>query len=78
MPKAITLTKIEHEIEALRPADQTKLFDWLGRVIKKAKPEKSGRTGITEQINKVYATEPSDLDRRLLNAQLASLEREEW
>ncbi len=78
MPKATTITKIEHDIEALPSTDQAKLFDWLNKFLRKSHHMKKGRRGITEQINKVYANEPSELDRRVLNAQLASLEREEW
>ncbi len=35
MPRATTIAKIEHEIEALSPADQLKLMEWLAKHLKR-------------------------------------------
>ena len=79
MPKSIIINKIEHEIEVLAPADQRKLFNWFGSLLKRThRVETRDRTEITARINMVYAGSPPELDRRALTAQLSSLENEAW
>ncbi len=39
---------------------------------------KHQREGITEKLNKVYTTEPSNLDETLSKLQFSSLPKEEW
>ena len=79
MSKPMMIDKIEHEIEVLAPADQQKLFNWFGSLLKRThRAETRDRTEITARINMVYAGSSPDLDRRALTAQLASLAKEVW
>ena len=79
MPKPMMIDKIEHEIEVLAPADQRKLYNWFGSLLKRThRAETWGKAEITARINKVYAGSPPDLDRGAQTAQLASLEKEAW
>lgn len=86
MSKSVAISEIEHQIEALPPADQIKMLERILRHLKQlllAQPVATGlpqteRKGITEQINRIYSVEASHLDRQFINAQFASIGRDEW
>lgn len=78
MPKANTVTQIEHEIESLPLAERKKLLSWMQRTLHVSATMEEKRKRLTDAVNRVYASEDAGVDKHLINAQLSSLERDEW
>ena len=85
MSKTMAINQIEQQIEALPPIEQVMMLERIVRHLKKLLLSQSGTAipqidskVITEKLDHVYTAQPSRLDPALLNAQFASLERDEW
>jgi len=85
MSRAMAISKIEQQIEALQPVEQIMMLERIVRrlrqlllaqpVTSKSRPEFKG---VTEKLNQVYGAETSQMDPLLLNAQLFNIVRDEW
>ncbi|MBK5275027.1 MAG: hypothetical protein JJE30_08245 [Desulfuromonadales bacterium] len=85
MSKSMAINQIEQQIEALPPVEQVMMLERIVRHLKQllvAQPvpvtPRTEYKGMTEKLNQVYKTETSFLDPQLINAQFASIGRDEW
>lgn len=85
MSKLMAMNQIEQQIEALPPVEQVMMLERIVRHLKRLlvaqpitsiTPIESKR--IAEKLNQVYEAEISRMDQQLINAQFASIGREEW
>ena len=85
MSKAMSISEIEHQIKNLPQADQIKMLERIVRNLKKTivNPDikrlpKAECKGLTEQLNRIYSVEESRLDCHFINAQIKSIDRDDW
>lgn len=78
MPKVNTVAHIEHEIESLPLAQRKELLSWMQRTLRVSAGMEAQRKKLTDAVNRVYGSEDVGVDKHLIKAQLASLERDEW
>lgn len=85
MSKFITMNQIEQQIEALPPVEQVMMLERIVRHLKRllvAQPityiPRTESEGIAEKLNQVYQVEVSRMDPQLINAQFASIGRDDW
>ncbi len=85
MSKTMAINQLEQQIEALPPVEQVMMLERIARHLKQllvAQPiigtPRIESKEMVEKLNSVYKVETSRLDSQLLNAQLASIGRDEW
>ena len=85
MSKSLTISEIEHQIKNLPQADQIKMLERIVHNLKKtlANPDitrlpKAECKGLTEQLNRIYLVEESQLGCHFINAQIKSIDRDDW
>ena len=85
MSKSMTVSEIEHQIKNLPQADQIIMLERIVHNLKKTivNPEKirvskAECKGLTEQLNRIYSDEESQLDCHFINAQIKSIDCNEW
>lgn len=85
MPKTMAIEQIEKQIQGLPPVEQVMILERLVLHLKQLLLSQPTITSpgieskkITGKLNDIYKVETSRIDSQLLNAQLASLGRDEW
>lgn len=81
----MAIQQIEQQIEALPPVEQVMMLERILSHLKMLLTAQSGSATprieckkVTEKLNGLYQDEASGLDVHLLNAQLASICRDDW
>lgn len=85
MSKSMTISEIEHQIKNLPQADQIMMLERIVHNLKMTlvNPDithlpKAECKRLTEQLNRIYSVEESQLDCHFINAQIKSIDRDEW
>ncbi len=84
MLKSVAINRIEQQIEALPPVDQLMMLERIVQHLKHlllthpiAAPRTESKV-MTEELNRVYKSETSQLGSQLFYAQAVSLGKDEW
>jgi len=85
MSKSMTISEIEHQIKNLPQADQIIMLERIVHNLKKTLvnpgiirlPEAECK-GLTEQLNRIYSDEESQIDCHFIHAQIKSIDRDDW
>ena len=85
MSKFMTVSEIEYQIKNLPQADQIIMLERIVHNLKKKivnpvkiREPKVECKGLTEQLNRIYSDEESQLDCHFINAQIKSIDWNEW
>ena len=84
MLRPVSINHIEQQIEVLPPVDQLMMLERIVQHLKQlllthpiAAPRTESKV-MTEELNRVYKSETSQLDPQLFYAQSVSLGKDEW
>lgn len=86
MSISMIISQIENQIKNLPPNHQIKMLERVVRNLQQVlvarhditNMPKAERKGMTEQINRIYSVEASQLDRQFIDAQFTSIDQDEW